>query len=102
MNHDAMTVNRPPSVARIEIALGDRSYPIDIGRGLIARDDLWAPWARASTSALIVSNSTVGPLHGGNLQMTSAKGIGTEITIFLPSTEHLKTMERQNLALGLT
>ena len=93
MNHDAMTVNRPPSVARIEIALGDRSYPIDIGRGLIARDDLWAPWAKASTSALIVSNSTVGPLHGGNLQAALERHFRRVLRLDLPDGEGHKTWE---------
>lgn len=101
------------SIAAVRVADGSEIRIRDTGVGM-EEDELkiaLAPfgqvdgartrWREGAGLGLPIAHALIG-LHGGNLQMTSAKGIGTEITIFLPSTEHLKTMERQNLALGLT
>ena len=46
----------------VPIALGDRSYPIHIGAGVFADARAWANLPKAQT-ALIVTNTTVGPLY---------------------------------------
>ncbi len=47
---------------QLEVDLGERSYPIYIGSGLLGLADLIRPHIHGS-SALIVSNSTVAPLY---------------------------------------
>lgn len=46
----------------IEVRLGDRSYPIDIGPGLLTQPALWRA-AVPGRHVLVVSNSTVAPLY---------------------------------------
>jgi 3-dehydroquinate synthase len=47
---------------RVAIALGERSYDIVIGRGLIDQASTWSGLPKAAT-ALIVTNTRVGPLY---------------------------------------
>ena len=53
-------MNRQPLT--IEVALGARSYPVWIGRGLLAEADRWRATLRGR-HALVVSNTTVAPLY---------------------------------------
>jgi len=46
----------------LRVALGDRSYPIHIGTGLLGQSSLLAPLARGRRLA-IVTNAVVGPLY---------------------------------------
>lgn len=48
---------------QVAIDLGDRSYPILIGRGLFGQTSTWSDLPKA-TQAVVVSNSTVHPLYG--------------------------------------
>jgi 3-dehydroquinate synthase len=62
---------RPPhpaegTPATVRVALGDRSYEILIGAGLLDAAGTWAGLPRAR-AALIVTNDTVGPLYAGRL-----------------------------------
>lgn len=50
------------STTTVDVDLGDRSYPILIGAGLLERPALLRPWIRGD-SALIVTNETIAPLH---------------------------------------
>jgi 3-dehydroquinate synthetase len=50
----------------LEVSLGDRSYPIYIGSGLISKSELFQPFI-AGQSVYIVSNTTVAPLYSKNL-----------------------------------
>ena len=51
----------------IEVALGDRAYPVHIGAGLLERADaLLAPYAKGRRMVL-VSDETVWALQGGRL-----------------------------------
>jgi len=45
----------------LEVALGDRSYPIHIGAGLLGHGELLAPHL-GSGRRFIVTNETVAPL----------------------------------------
>ena len=57
-------MNAPPENAprRIDVALGERSYPIFIGPGLLADAARWRARLRGR-QALVVSNTTVAPLY---------------------------------------
>ncbi len=52
----------PEDIQTLTVDLGERSYPIHIGRGLLDRPDLLND-AIAGSSAVIVSNTTVAPLY---------------------------------------
>jgi 3-dehydroquinate synthase len=66
----------------LNVTLGDRSYPIHIGAGLLARADLLTT-CLPTPRAAIVSNSVVAPLYLGRLRQTlSAAGVRvTEIVL---------------------
>ena len=71
----------PLSTQRVDIALDERSYPILIGSGLL---DCPASFdgVRASANALIVTNTTVGPLYADRL----ARGVrGAVAAIVAPA-----------------
>ena len=78
----------------VEVDLGDRTYPIYIGRGLLDQGELLRRHIPGST-ALIVTNETVAPLY---LQRCLAAvtggggGIKAEVVV-LPDGEQHKTLE---------
>jgi len=86
-------MNSPLST--VDVSLGDRSYPIHIGEGLLAQPELLLPHL-AQKRVAIVTNSTVGPLY---LEPFAAKlesaGIHT-VRITLPDGEEFKTWETLN------
>ena len=81
---------------RVDIDLGDRSYPIEIAahrlEGLHRHSAL-----PSATSALIVSNSTVWPLHGASLATALQKRYAQVHTVQLPDGEEHKTWQTLNL-----
>jgi 3-dehydroquinate synthase len=54
------------SKQRVTVALGDRSYEIVIGRGLIDDSSAWQP--ASSATAMVVTNPIVGPLYRQRLE----------------------------------
>ena len=54
-------------IETVHIHLGDRSYPILIGAGLLSDPGTWADLPQGS-SALIVTNTTVAPLYAAAVQ----------------------------------
>ncbi len=62
-----MHANFSPSTQQVVIDLGERSYPITIGSGLLGHATSYEKLPSAST-ALIVSNSTVAPLYAHSLE----------------------------------
>jgi 3-dehydroquinate synthase len=80
----------------LQVALGDRSYPIHIGSGLIARADLYAPHVRGRRAA-IVTNATVAPLHASGLEAALATAGATCQRIVLPDGEAHKDWQTLNL-----
>ncbi len=59
----AQAVAAEPEVMQtVEVALGDRSYPIYIGQGLLDRSDLLQQHVLGK-KVLIVTNETVAPLY---------------------------------------
>ena len=80
----------------LTVDLGERSYPIHIGGGLLDRADLIVPHL-AQKRAAIVTNTTVGPLYLDRLTKT-LEGAGVQvIPIVLPDGEVYKTWETLNL-----
>jgi len=76
--------------ARLIVSLGERSYPIHIGPGLLARTDLLAP-AIAGRQVVIVTNQTIAPLYLDRVRATLS-GYHCEAVI-LPDGEQYKTMD---------
>ena len=82
--------------ARVQIALGERSYEIRIGSGLI---DEPASWEGLPTSAdaLVVTNTTVGPLHADRLEARLAARHRRVLRVELPDGEAYKDWSHLNL-----
>ncbi len=80
----------------LTVGLGERSYPIHIGSGLLARPELLQPHLPRKRAA-IVTNTTVAPLYLDRLQQTLA-GMGVNsVPVVLPDGEEYKTGETLNL-----
>jgi len=89
-----MPLNASPE--RVDISLGDRSYPIHIGPDLIAQA-CGLDAVSAATSALIVTNSTVGPLYAAALQAALRSRFAQVHLIELPDGESYKDWRTLNL-----
>ncbi len=96
--HAASFESDPPQCARqcVDIDLGDRSYPIEIADNLLA-DLHQHPALPASASALIVSNTTVWPLHGAVLMGALQQRYAQVHVVQLPDGEEHKTWQTLNL-----
>ncbi len=79
---------------KIEVALGERSYPIFIGSGLLGRPDIPGPFVR-SKKVMIVTNETVAPLYLDRVKPMFAS-FETDAVI-LPDGESFKNLETLNL-----
>lgn len=78
----------------LNVELGERTYPIHIGEGMLARADLLLPHIR-SRQVCIVTNETVAPLYLDSLKATLA---GYQVvTVVLPDGEAWKTLETLTL-----
>ena len=51
-----------PASEPLQVSLGRRSYPIHIGRGLLSRSELLAPWVEGR-QVMVVTSETVAPLY---------------------------------------
>lgn len=78
----------------VPIELGDRSYPIHIGSGLL--DSLVFATLPRGTTAVIVSNSTVAPLYADLLVATLRTNFSNVRQVQLPDGEHFKNWETLN------
>jgi len=76
----------------VEVRLGERSYPIRIGAGLLAEAEKHLP-ALARPRAVIVTNPTVGALYLERLEAAFAKRDIRVDTITIPDGEGHKTLE---------
>lgn len=76
----------PSTIQQVLIDLGDRSYPIAIGAGLLGNPDTYRDLPPAST-ALIVSNTTVAPLYAQALQLALSKHYQNVLQVILPDGE---------------
>ena len=80
----------------LTVGLGDRSYPIHIGTGLLSHSDLLKSHLPKGRVA-IVTNSTVAPLYLEKLQDTLQEIGVSSVTVILKDGEVYKTFETLNL-----
>lgn len=79
----------------LNVDLGNRSYPIHIGDGVLARADLVLPHIRGK-QVLLVSNETVAPLYAETLRsQLQAAGL-TVAEVVLPDGEQYKDWQHLN------
>ena len=74
----------------LTVALGERSYPIYIGSGILTNPELYRPHLRGR-QVMIVTNETVAPLYLDQVR-AGLEGIGLG-TVILPDGEVYKTQE---------
>lgn len=79
----------------LTVDLGDRSYPIHIGTGLLDRAELIVPHL-AQKRVAIVTNTTVGPLYLARLTRTLTEAGVAVLPIVLPDGEVYKNWETLN------
>jgi len=80
----------------VSVPLGERSYPIAIGEGLLSRRELTGPIV-SGRSVAIVTNTTVAPLYGALLRENLARDATRVIEIALPDGEAHKHWQTLNL-----
>src|SRR5512139_1446607 len=80
----------------LTVNLGDRSYPIYIGSGLLDQADLILPHL-AQKRAAVVTNTTVAPLYLERLTSTLAAAGVAATSVVLPDGEACKNWETLNL-----
>ena len=82
-------------IKTLHVALGERSYPIHIGSGLLSRPELILPHIKQK-KVVVVTNETVAPLYLERLSATlSFAGIAV-LPVVLPDGEQFKTWETLN------
>jgi 3-dehydroquinate synthase len=91
-----VSFSSPVAPTTVQISLGERSYPILIGPGLLTAADSFAGLPRAA-QALIVSNTTVAPLYAQALQVALQPHYPSVRLVTLPDGEAYKTWETLNL-----
>lgn len=79
----------------VSIALGERSYPIRIGARLFDQADTYSHIG-SSAQAVIVTNTTVGPLYAARLQAALQLRHRQVQVVTLPDGEAFKTWESLN------
>ena len=89
-------VPQVPPGHRVAIELGDRSYPIDVGAGLLGEAATWSAMPQAN-AALIVTNDVVGPLYGGRVAGMLRGRYRKVHTVVLPDGERHKDWPTLNL-----
>ncbi len=79
----------------VPIALAERSYSITIGSGIFDKSSIYADLP-PSTSALIVSNTTVSPLYYQRLRDALSEKYRSVDVVVLPDGEQFKNWETLN------
>lgn len=80
----------------LNVALGERSYPIHIGSGLLSEPSLWAPLLKRSR-VFIVTNEVVAPLYLHTLLATLQQAGVDSGAVILPDGEMHKDWQTLNL-----
>ncbi len=80
----------------LNVALGERSYPIHVGCGLLADAALLGPYLKQK-KAIVVTNATIAPLYLETLLGALAQSGVTVQPVILPDGEQYKTWETLNL-----
>ncbi|MCG2591309.1 3-dehydroquinate synthase [Ramlibacter sp. XY19] len=81
--------------SNVRIALGERSYDIAIGAGLLEAASSWDGLPPAS-AALVVSNTTVAPLYAARLRAALAPRYAQVHEVVLPDGEEHKDWQTLN------
>jgi 3-dehydroquinate synthase len=84
-----MQATSSPAPQQVRIELGDRSYPILVGTGLLGQPATFEGLPSAST-ALIVSNGTVAPLYAERLRAALQPHYARVLLVSLPDGERHK------------
>lgn len=93
----SQSIDLPQSAAtEVGIHLGERSYSIHVGGGLLSRADSYAGLPGAA-QALIVSNTTVAPLYAAKLQAALLAHYDQVHILELPDGEAHKDWQTLNL-----
>jgi 3-dehydroquinate synthase len=85
----------PTEIASLTVELADRSYPIRIGAGLLARPELVLPFLPQKRVA-VVTNTTVGPLYLAPLVEGLERAGVRVLEIVLPDGEEHKNWQTLN------
>ena len=83
-------------IQTLNVALGERSYPIHIGCGVLTDAELLLPHLKQK-KVVVVTNTTVAPLYLDLLRSTLEKGGISVMPVILPDGEQYKTWETLNL-----
>ncbi|MDO6544961.1 3-dehydroquinate synthase [Photobacterium sanguinicancri] len=81
---------------RINVNLGDRSYPISIGAELFNNPALFSSAIKSGQRVVVVSNETVAPLYADQVIATLASLECDVALLSLPDGEQYKTLETFN------
>lgn len=74
----------------LNVDLGDRSYPIFIGEGILSKSRLIEPYIKGNSTS-VVSNTTIAPLYINSIHQFTKNY--KNIDVILPDGEEYKTME---------
>ena len=89
----ASSVSTASPAATVEVELGDRTYPIYIGSGLLAGGELLRQHVPGNT-ALVVTNETVAPLYLDRVVAALSEGGEIRVeTVVLPDGEEHKNVD---------
>ncbi|SDN42173.1 3-dehydroquinate synthase [Vreelandella arcis] len=76
----------------LQVALGERSYPIHIGTGLLGKAELLTPYL-AGQQVMVVTNEAIAPLYLDKLCATLPDHLEVR-TLVLPDGEQYKSIEQ--------
>jgi shikimate kinase/3-dehydroquinate synthase len=89
MSNDLSSSQQPLRPLTIQVELGERSYPIEIGVGLLS-DPTWSDRHIVGERVAVITNTVVGPLYLAQLTQ-SLQAAGKQVTsIVLPDGEEEK------------
>ncbi len=80
----------------LSVALGDRSYPIHVGRALLDRADLLLPFLRQGSKGAIVTNTTVAPWYLPRVSDSLRRAGLDVVEIVVPDGERFKNWQTLN------
>jgi 3-dehydroquinate synthase len=88
------TSNRPDSRGHLEIVvgLGDRSYPIVLGHGVLAETGVWLKEVAPPGRCALVTNPTVGALYADTVIRSAAAAGFEPVRIDVPDGEEHKNL----------
>lgn len=83
-------------IQTLNVALGDRAYPIHIGCNVLSRPELILPHIKQK-KVVVVTNTTVAPLYLELLRSTLEKAGISTMPVILPDGEQFKSWQTLNL-----